>query len=85
MSSYTIILTKKAAKDVTKLTPQLKSKLRDILVNKIAENPYAGKKLVGDLDGFYSLRLNYQDRIIYTVDEESRTVCIHRTRTHYGN
>jgi Txe/YoeB family toxin of toxin-antitoxin system len=85
MSSYTIILTKKAAKDVTKLTPQLKSKLRDILVNKIAETPYAGKKLVGDLDGFYSLRLNYQDRIIYTVDEESRTVCIHRTRTHYGN
>ncbi len=84
MSSYTVVFTKKAAKDVAKLTPQLKNKLKEILLNKISLKPYAGKKLVGDLDGFYSVRLNYQDRIIYTVDEELQTVCIHRTRTHYG-
>ena len=85
MTQYAIILTKKAAKDVQKLTPQLKNKLKDILLNKISKQPYEGKKLVGDLDGFYSVRLNYQDRIIYTVDEELQTVCIHRTRTHYGD
>ena len=84
MSLYAIILTKKAAKDVAKLTPQLKAKLKDILLNKISKNPYEGKKLVGDLDGFYSVRLNYQDRIIYTIEEESQTVCIHRARTHYA-
>ncbi|MFK5925959.1 MAG: type II toxin-antitoxin system RelE/ParE family toxin [Desulfuromusa sp.] len=84
MRTYTIIFTKKAAKDVTNLTPQLKAKLKDILLNKISKNPYEGEKLVGDLDGFYSVRLNYQDRIIYTVEEKSQTVCIHRARTHYG-
>ena len=84
MNSYTLILTKKAAKDISKLTPQLKTKLKDILINKVSKSPYDGKKLVGDLGGFYSVRLNYQDRIIYSIDEETRTVCIHRTRTHYG-
>ncbi len=84
MNSYTLILTKKAAKDISKLSPQLKTKLKDILVNKISESPYDGKKLVGDLSGFYSVRLNYQDRIIYSIDEEKKTVCIHRPRTHYG-
>ena len=84
MNSYTLILTKKATKDVAKLTPQLRSKLKDILLNKIAKDPYNGKKLVGDLSGFYSVRLNFQDRLIYSIDEEAKTVCIHRTRTHYG-
>ena len=84
MNSYTLILTKKAAKDISKLTPQLKTKLKDILINKVSKSPYDGKKLVGDLSGFYSVRLNYQDRIIYTIDEETKIVCIHRTRTHYG-
>ena len=84
MNSYTLVLTKKAARDISKLTPQLKAKLKDILLNKISIAPYDGKKLVGDLSGFYSVRLNYQDRIIYSIDEETRTVCIHRTRTHYG-
>lgn len=84
MNSYTLILTKIAAKDVSKLTPQLKNKLKNILINKISKSPYDGKKLVGDLSGFYSVRLNYQDRIIYSIDEDTKTVCIHRTRTHYG-
>ena len=84
MNSYTLILTKKAAKDLSKLTPQLKNKLKNILINKISKSPYDGKKLVGDLSGFYSVRLNYQNRIIYSIDEDTKTVCIHRTRTHYG-
>jgi len=85
MDSYTIIFTKKAAKDCSKLSTTNKSKLKDILINKIAPDPYVGKKLVGDLDGFYSVRLNYQDRIVYSIDETSKTICIHRARTHYGD
>lgn len=84
MKSYTIRFTREAAKDVDKLTPKLKNKLRDILVNVVAVEPYAGKRLVGDLSGFYSLRLTYQDRIVYTVDERTRKIMIHRARTHYG-
>jgi mRNA interferase RelE/StbE len=84
MSEYSIILTKKAAKDIEKLSPQMKKKLKDILLNKILPNPYSGKKLLGTLDGFFSLRLNFQDRIVYTIDETNKTVCIHRARTHYG-
>ncbi|MEA3466549.1 MAG: type II toxin-antitoxin system RelE/ParE family toxin [Thermodesulfobacteriota bacterium] len=85
MNNYTIIFTKKTAKDCGKLTPQNKKKLKEILLNKITHDPHAGKKLIGDLEGFYSVRLNYQDRIVYSIDEETITVCIHRTRTHYGD
>jgi Txe/YoeB family toxin of toxin-antitoxin system len=85
MSSYTIIFTKKAAKDVEKLSPHHKKKLKEILVNKIAKDPFTGKKLVGTLDGFFSVQLNYQDRIVYTIDQTKKTVCVHRARTHYGD
>lgn len=85
MKSYAIRFTREAAKDVDKLTPKLKEKLREILLNAVAMEPYAGKRLVGDLAGFYSVRLTYQDRIVYTVDEKVRIITIHRARTHYGD
>jgi len=84
MSLYEIRLTKEARKDVQKLSSRMKKKLKDILKNKIALEPYTGKKLVGQLKGFYSIRLNYQDRIVYSVNEENRIIYIHRARTHYG-
>jgi Txe/YoeB family toxin of Txe-Axe toxin-antitoxin module len=59
-------------------------KLRQILVDAVAKNPYAGKKLVGDLKGFYSVRLTLKDRIVYTTDENARIAFVHRARTHYG-
>ena len=85
MKPYHILLTKEAVKDVRKLTPRLREKLKAMLVNHLALDPFSGKKLAGDLDGFYSLRLTYQDRIVYTIDETSGTVIIHRARTHYGD
>ena len=85
MSLYEIRLTKEARKDVQKLSPRMKKKLKDILKNKIALEPYTGKKLVGQLKGFHSIRLNYQDRIVYSVNEENRIIYIHRARTHYGD
>jgi mRNA interferase RelE/StbE len=63
----------------------LKKKLRAILIEVLANNPYEGKKLLGDLAGSYSLRLTYHDRVVYSIDEETQTVYIERARTHYGD
>ena len=81
---YQIRFTREAVKDVERLTPKLKAKLRVILEQVIAVNPAAGKALVGDLKGFFSCRLTLRDRIVYTVSESERTIYIHRARTHYG-
>ena len=82
---YEIRITRQASKDVATLAPKLRKKLQDILVRVIAQNPYEGKKLLGDLAGSYSYRLTYKDRIVYSVDERTKTVFVERARTHYGN
>ncbi len=84
MALYEIRFTKEALKDVQELSPRLTTKLKEILDNKIAVEPYTGKKLVGQLKGFYSIRLSFQDRIVYSIDEESQTIYIHRAKTHYS-
>ncbi|MBI5417698.1 type II toxin-antitoxin system RelE/ParE family toxin [Candidatus Poribacteria bacterium] len=81
---YEVLFTKEAFKDIEKLTPKLKKKLKDIILNQIVKEPKAGKKLIGDLTGFYSLRLTYKDRIIYSIDEINKIIYIHRAKTHYG-
>jgi len=83
--AYEIRFTKEAIKDINKLSPKLKKKLKDIALNQIAEEPYRGKKLIGDLSGFFSIRLSYKDRIIYSINEEDNNVFIHRAKTHYGD
>ena len=82
-SKFRVEITRRAAKDIASLTPKLKTKLRDVLINRIALNPHDGKKLVGDLRGKYSVRLTLKDRIVYTIDEENLVVYILRARTHY--
>ena len=82
---YEIRLTKEAVKDVKRLTERMRKKLREILVNRVAVAPLSGKKLVGELQGFYSVRLSYKDRIVYSIDEEQHTVIVHRAKTHYGD
>jgi len=84
-SKYEIRFTKIAKRDVKRLTPKLKRKLRDILIEVLSKNPYQGKRLLGDLSGSYSYRLSYQDRIIYSIDGEKGIVYIERARTHYGD
>ena len=83
--SYEIRFTKQAAKDVTKLNPKLREKLKSILRNRIAKDPHQGKPLVGELAGYLSVRLSYKDRIVYRVDEDADLVLVHRARTHYGD
>jgi mRNA interferase RelE/StbE len=84
MAPYEIRFTKEALKDIQKLSPKITTKLKNILENLISTEPRSGKQLIGQLKGFYSIRLSYQDRIVYSIDEENRTIYIHRTKTHYG-
>ena len=85
MSNYDIKITRTALKDINLLTPKLKKKLNNILIEIISDNPYLGKKLVGDLSPHYSYRLNIKDRILYLIDEKKNIVYIKRPKTHYGN
>jgi len=80
---FRIQITRRAQKDIATLNPKLKKKLREILVNRIAVNPFDGKKLMGDLRGCWSVRLTLKDRVVYSIDEEQHIVYILRARTHY--
>jgi len=60
-------------------------KLKQILSEVIAVNPYVGKKLLGSLKGNFSYRLNIKDRIIYSIYKKKKIIYIKRTRTHYGD
>jgi len=59
LEGYDIQFTRRATKDVEKLSPKLKKKLKDILLEVIAQDPFQGKKLIGDLRGNYSYPLTF--------------------------
>ena len=82
--SYTLRFTKQAAKDLQKLSPKLRDKAKDILRKKVSIDPYSGKPLVGDLKGFYSVRLSHKDRIVYSIHDDVLEVIVVRGRSHYG-
>ena len=83
MTRYRIRFTRTATKDVSKLSPKLEKKLRQILTEVISRNPYEGKKLIGDLHGSYSYRLTLRDRVVYIIKlEEHKTIYIERAKTH---
>lgn len=85
MKKYTITFAKQAVKDVKSLSPRLKEKVRKILLEVIAEDPFIGKKLLGDLKGNYSYRISLKHRLVYSVDKKKRIVYVKRARTHYGD
>ncbi|GAU77820.1 Txe/YoeB family addiction module toxin [Fusibacter sp. 3D3] len=84
---YKVVFTKKAQKDIEKLKSVGLTKRAKNLVELIKGNPYAVppsyEKLVGDLNGAYSRRINIQHRLIYSVDESEKIIKIIRMWTHY--
>jgi Txe/YoeB family toxin of toxin-antitoxin system len=84
---WTLVYTKQAWKDAKKLAAAgLKPKAEELL--KILEqNPFQTppryEKLVGDLSGAYSRRINIQHRLVYQVLEERHIVKVIRMWTHY--
>ena len=81
---FEIRITKTALKDIEKLSPKMKLRLQEILVTLVANDPHQGKRLVGELEGNWSLRLNLKDRIVYSIDEDNAIVYVKRAKTHYG-
>jgi toxin YoeB len=85
--TWKLVYTKQAQKDARKLVSTcLKPKAQDLLAI-IAEDPYQKpppfEKLVGDLAGAYSRRINIQHRLVYQVRDEQRVVKILRLWSHY--
>ena len=85
--SWTVVFAKHAVKDARKIAAAgLKEKtqsLLDVLRNDPFQNPPPFEKLVGDLDGAYSRRINIQHRLVYEVFKAQRTVRVLRMWTHY--
>ncbi len=85
--SWRIVFTKKAQKDAKKLSASnLKSKA-EAIIQILREDPYQEpppyEKLVGDLAGAYSRRINIQHRIVYQVLDDENTIKVIRMWTHY--
>jgi Txe/YoeB family toxin of toxin-antitoxin system len=84
---WQVVFAKAAAKDAKKLAAAgLKSRaqeLLDVLANDPFQNPPPFEKLVGDLDGAYSRRINIQHRLVYEVFKNEHTVRVLRMWSHY--
>ncbi len=85
--SWRVVFTKQAQKDAKKIEQAgLKaqvSRLLDVLREDPYRNPPPHEKLVGNLSGAYSRRINIQHRLIYQISDEIKTVKVIRMWTHY--
>ena len=84
---YKIVYTKAAVKDIAKLKAAHLDTKAKALIDVIRGNPFqtppSYEKLVGDLGGLYSRRINLQHRLVYQVLEEEKTVKIVSLWIHY--
>tara|TARA_B100000614_G_scaffold260595_1_gene287955 strand:+ start:1222 stop:1497 length:276 start_codon:yes stop_codon:yes gene_type:complete len=84
---YKLVFAKQAQKDAKKLSVAgLKGKAQELL-DIIAHDPYQSpprfEKLVGNLSGAISRRIDIQHRLVYQVIEEEKTIKVLRMWTHY--
>ena len=82
-----VLFTKNAEKDKPKLKAAgLEKKAKSLLI-LLSENPFqvppSYEKLVGDLNGYYSRRINIQHRLVYRVDSQKNIVIVHSMWSHY--
>lgn len=85
--SWQIVFTKQAQKDAKKLSASNLRTKAEAIIQILRENPYQVpppyEKLVGDLTGAYSRRINIQHRVVYQVLEEENIIKVIRMWTHY--
>jgi toxin YoeB len=85
--SWQLVYTKQAQKDVNKLAAAGLRRKAEELLKIISENPFQTpppyEKLVGDLLGAYSRRINIQHRLVYQIYEDEKIVKVLRMWTHY--
>lgn len=84
---WRVVFTKQAQKDAKKLSESGLRTKAEGLIRILRENPFQTppvyEKLVGDLTGAYSRRINIQHRLVYQVIDEAKTVKVLRMWTHY--
>ena len=84
---WRVVLSKKAVKDAKKLKGAGLKQQAEKLLFLLAEDPFhtppAYEKLVGNLKGYYSRRINIQHRLVYDVNIEKKVVHVLRMWTHY--
>ena len=87
MVDWKLIYTKQAQRDAKKLSVAGLRPKAEMLLEILKKNPFQTppffEKLVGDLEGVYSRRINIQHRLIYQVIKRYKTVKIIRMWTHY--
>ena len=87
MVEYRLVYTKQAIKDTKKLQASKLDKKAKELLSIIKSNPFQTppkyEKLIGDLSGAYSRRINIQHRLVYQVFEDKNVIKIIRLWTHY--
>jgi toxin YoeB len=85
--NWTLVYTNQAQKDAKKLSAAGLKKKAQTLLSILEKNPYQNpppyEKLVGDLAGAYSRRINIQHRLVYQVLQEKRVVKVIRLWSHY--
>ncbi len=87
MIRYRVVFSRHAVRDAVKVKQTGLKENVEKLLGILEENPYKNpppcEKLVGDLAGCYSRRINLQHRLVYAVYEEERVVKVLRMWTHY--
>ena len=85
--TWGVVFTKQAVKDARKLSSAGLKPKAEKLLNILEKDPFQSpppfEKLLGDLTGAYSRRINIQHRLVYQVLEQEKTVKIIRMWTHY--
>ena len=87
MSRWRFVFTKQAQKDAKKLAAAGFRAMAQTMLDLLADDPFTTpppfEKLVGDLAGAYSRRINIQHRLVYQVFHEEQIVKVIRLWTHY--
>ena len=85
--NWQVVYTNQVQKDAKKLSTTGLKPMAQKLLAVISENPFQNpppyEKLVGDLAGAYSRRINIKHRLVYQVLDDTRTVKVLRMWTHY--
>ena len=84
---WRVVFTKQARKDAKKLSSAGLRQNAEALLDILRENPYQTsppfEKLIGDLAGAYSRRINIEHRLVYQIIQDVRVVKVLRMWTHY--
>jgi len=87
MVKWRVVFTKQAQKDARKIAVSGLREKAERLLAIVSESPFQSpppyEKLVGDLSGAYSRRINIQHRLVYQVLDDSKTIKIIRMWTHF--